>query len=181
MTMYCEKQLEVILAVVIVLFLFLVLKADYKRDVGVPVFNQKKEAVYELRGNIAKEGFYFFNEEQNMEELITACGGSRDELKFPNNAYEKVKKGTRVIFSTEVSMEKINTPALVNFFMPVSVNSASSEDLTLIPGIGIKTAKAIVAYRQSNKGIKDIHELIAVKGIGNKKLKTIMPYLTIEE
>jgi competence protein ComEA len=61
------------------------------------------------------------------------------------------------------------------------VNLSSEEDLTLIPGIGMKTAKAIISYRDKNNGIKDLQELTAVKGIGKKRLRLLMSYLTIEE
>jgi competence protein ComEA len=65
--------------------------------------------------------------------------------------------------------------------MPININHADSSDLVLIPGIGKKTAEAIISYRLENRGIKDIEELRAVKGLGVKRLGILRKYLTTEE
>ena len=59
----------------------------------------------------------------------------------------------------------------------VDVNTADVEELTRIPGIGPKTAEAIVAYRKDVGQFKKVEDLIEVKGIGPKKLETIRPFL----
>jgi competence ComEA-like helix-hairpin-helix protein len=59
----------------------------------------------------------------------------------------------------------------------VDVNTADVEELTRIPGIGPKTAEAIVAYRKDVGPFKTVEDLIEVKGIGPKKLETIRPFL----
>jgi competence protein ComEA len=59
----------------------------------------------------------------------------------------------------------------------IDINKADVEMLTQIPGIGPKTAEAIVAYRKDVGTFKTIEELVEVKGIGPKKLESIRPYL----
>jgi competence protein ComEA len=59
----------------------------------------------------------------------------------------------------------------------VDINTADVEELTRIPGIGPKTAEAIVAYRKDVGQFKKLDDLIEVKGIGPKKLETIRPFL----
>lgn len=59
----------------------------------------------------------------------------------------------------------------------VNINTADSKQLVALPGIGPKTAEAIVAYRQDNGKFKNIEELTKVKGIGDKTLEKIRPYL----
>jgi competence protein ComEA len=59
----------------------------------------------------------------------------------------------------------------------INVNTADVTELTEIPGIGPKTAEAIVAYRKENGQFKNLDDLIEVKGIGPKKLETIRPFL----
>ncbi len=63
----------------------------------------------------------------------------------------------------------------------IDLNSASVSELTLLPGIGPKTAEKIVELRQEHNGFNSINELLKVKGIGNKKLITIKKYLYIEK
>ena len=59
----------------------------------------------------------------------------------------------------------------------VNINTADKALLTEIPGIGPATADAILAYRQDNGNFKSIDELTKVKGIGEKSLAKLKPYL----
>lgn len=59
----------------------------------------------------------------------------------------------------------------------VDINTADKEMLTLLPGIGPVTADAIIAYRKTNGNFKSIDELTKVKGIGEKTLVKIKPFL----
>ena len=59
----------------------------------------------------------------------------------------------------------------------VNINTADKELLTQIPGIGPVTADAILAYRNDNGQFKSIDDLTKVKGIGNKTLEKLKPYL----
>ncbi|MBU1568605.1 MAG: ComEA family DNA-binding protein [Proteobacteria bacterium] len=59
----------------------------------------------------------------------------------------------------------------------VNINTADKELLTLLPGIGPVTAEAILAYRKDNGNFKSIDELTKVKGIGEKSLMKLKPFL----
>lgn len=61
----------------------------------------------------------------------------------------------------------------------VDINSADKEQLVALPGIGPKTAEAIVTYRKENGNFKSVEELTKVKGIGDKTLEKIRPYLQV--
>ncbi len=60
---------------------------------------------------------------------------------------------------------------------PVNINTASIEQLMEVPGIGASKAQAIVDYR-SGSPFKSTTELSNVKGIGEKLLAKITPYVT---
>lgn len=60
---------------------------------------------------------------------------------------------------------------------PVDVNVASVEQLMAIPGIGASKAQAIVEYRKV-KPFASAQELTNVKGIGDKMLAKIAPYVS---
>ncbi len=62
---------------------------------------------------------------------------------------------------------------------PLNVNSASQEELTVLPGIGPVTAERIVAYRTKKGPFKTVDDLILIKGIGQKTLEKIRPLVTI--
>jgi len=52
----------------------------------------------------------------------------------------------------------------------IDINTATSEQLTALKGVGFKKAQAIVNYRNKNGNFKTIESLSNVKGIG---LKTV--------
>ncbi|HPI93887.1 MAG TPA: helix-hairpin-helix domain-containing protein [Deltaproteobacteria bacterium] len=62
----------------------------------------------------------------------------------------------------------------------INVNTATAEQLTMLPGIGEKTAKAILSYRQANGPFKTLDEVAKVKGISKKKLDKLRQNLSIQ-
>ena len=63
----------------------------------------------------------------------------------------------------------------------MNLNTADSETLQTVPGIGPVTAEAIVTYRQEHGPFLSLSDLVAVPGIGDSTLQQIQPYLTVEE
>jgi len=61
----------------------------------------------------------------------------------------------------------------------VNINTADKETLVLLPGVGPVMAEAILAYRKDNGNFKSIDELTKVKGIGDKTLEKLKPFLQV--
>lgn len=61
----------------------------------------------------------------------------------------------------------------------ISLNTASASELDRLPGVGPATAAKILEYRKAHGGFASIDELLAVKGIGPKKLADMRPYLRL--
>ena len=55
----------------------------------------------------------------------------------------------------------------------INLNTATSEDLQTISGIGAKRAEDIIAYRESHGGFQSVDDLKNVSGIGDKTLEKI--------
>lgn len=53
----------------------------------------------------------------------------------------------------------------------IRLNSATAEELVLLPGLGEKTALRIIQYRDAHGGFGSVEELLQVEGIGEKKLE----------
>lgn len=62
---------------------------------------------------------------------------------------------------------------------PLDLNSAGVEQLELVPGIGPKTAAAIVDFRRKSGPFRRVEDLLAIKGISNRKLEEMRPYVTV--
>jgi len=62
---------------------------------------------------------------------------------------------------------------------PININTATAADLQQVPGIGPSTAQKIIDTRKSYGAFKSVDDLLAIKGIGPKKLEKMRKYLTV--
>lgn len=60
----------------------------------------------------------------------------------------------------------------------VNLNHATAAQLDLLPGVGEKAAKLIIAYR-AQQPFKRIEDLVKVKGFGKKRFEKLRPHLTV--
>jgi competence protein ComEA len=61
----------------------------------------------------------------------------------------------------------------------INLNSATTEQLQLLPGIGPSKAGAILQFRQ-RQPFRATYQLMGVKGIGRKTYRRLRPYLTVK-
>ena len=70
-------------------------------------------------------------------------------------------------------MTEPTAPSIIN------INTATVEDIQVLPGIGPLLAQRIVEYREENGPFETNGELMNVSGIGEKKLEEIWDYITV--
>lgn len=63
----------------------------------------------------------------------------------------------------------------------INLNSADPAALEQLPGIGPKKASDIAAYVRENGPLSSVEQLLEVKGIGEKTLENLRPYITVTE
>lgn len=61
----------------------------------------------------------------------------------------------------------------------VNLNTATSEELQTLSGVGPKKAEDIIAYRDANGGFQSIDDLKSVSGIGDKTFEKLAPFITV--
>src|SRR5437016_5467267 len=79
-----------------------------------------------------------------------------------------------LIFAASVDAGRKKQPA-----KPVSLNTATSEELQLVRGIGPATADKILQLRKSCGAFKSVDDLLAIRGLGAKRLEKMRQYLTV--
>ena len=79
-----------------------------------------------------------------------------------------------LIFSTSADAGRKKPPA-----KPVDLNTATSEELQQVPGIGPATAEKILQMRKSYGAFKSVDDLLAIRGLGAKRLEKMRKYLTV--
>lgn len=62
----------------------------------------------------------------------------------------------------------------------VNVNTATVEQLEVLPGIGEARAQAIVRLRKERGGIENLGELTQVRGVGEALLQKLRPHLALD-
>ena len=62
---------------------------------------------------------------------------------------------------------------------PSNINTADSTQLQLVPGTGPSTAEKILQMRKSYGAFKSVNELMAIRGLGPKRVEKMRKYLTV--
>ena len=62
---------------------------------------------------------------------------------------------------------------------PVNINTAGLMEIEALPNIGMSKAKDILEYRDKNGPFRSLDDLTKIKGIGEKTLEKIKPFITL--
>lgn len=112
--------------------------------------------------------------EKQIHERAALIDSLMNERTIADNR-EKIADVKKII-SNEDSRQKSNKN-----IPQVEINRATFDELVRIPQIGRVIANRIIEYRNTRGKFKDIEELIKIKGIGEKKLKSLKSYIYIEQ
>lgn len=62
---------------------------------------------------------------------------------------------------------------------PIDLNVANVKELQELPGVGAVTAQRIIDMRQKSGRFHRVEDLLAIRGISQKKLDALKPYVTV--
>ena len=75
---------------------------------------------------------------------------------------------------------RVARPAKKEVTGKLNLNTATEEQLMLLPSVGPSKAERVVTWRKKNGGFKRTADLRRVKGFGYKTFKRLEPYLDIK-
>jgi competence protein ComEA len=110
-----------------------------------------------------------------VQDVITAAGGASSNADMVRvNIAQIVRDGDQIHVPTQIAATPrpgaSNVP-LATPNGPIHINTATSEDLQRLPGVGPALAQAIIAYREANGPFKSMEDLDKVSGIGPARLQ----------
>jgi len=139
--------------------------------------------VVEIAGGVENPGIYCFEQQVNLGEVIERAGGlTRNAVLAQKSFLVELSNAAKVTIGTNPSSLKVETMEPEKrflYFIPINVNTAQADELVVLPGIGDKTARAIIQHRQKHGNFSKLDELKDVSGIGDYKFMRMKGYLTI--
>lgn len=141
-----------------------------------------RTVVVHVVGAVRRPGLYELPEGSRVDDAIRKAGGARGraDLGLVNLA-APVADGQQILVPRQASIgaPPVEVGAAQAPSGPVSLNSATLEQLDELPGIGPVTAEKILAYREEHGAFQSIDELDAVPGIGPARLEELRQLVTL--
>ncbi|MBI3753893.1 MAG: helix-hairpin-helix domain-containing protein [Deltaproteobacteria bacterium] len=116
---------------------------------------------------------------QTIVEIEEPSGLSR-VYSLPEGS--EIKNGSKITLHKDgaIDVGLMSGEKHIIFSIPLDINKAAAQDFEALPDIGPKLAERIVETRERLGGFKTVRDLKRVKGIGDKKLKKIQEWITVE-
>jgi competence protein ComEA len=139
-------------------------------------------AIVHVAGAVQRPGVYRMRDGERIQDAVRRAGGARRgaDLNAINLA-AKVADGQQVVVPRRVagaaqsgtSVPGTAAEAGTQSQPPVSLNTATAEQLDTLDGVGPATAQKILDWRREHGGFRSIDDLGEVPGIGPKKLAAL--------
>lgn len=137
-----------------------------------PVTPAPDTVLVEVTGEVPRPGWQRLEVGTLMAAVEAAGGASAGLPETP------VADGDRVVVAVDgVHVEPGADPLLVA--VPLDVNTAGAAVLATLPGVGERTAQALVTERQEHGPYYALDELTRAPGVGGSTVEALRPLLTI--
>ena len=131
-----------------------------------------------ISGEVSRPGVYVLPEGSRAEDAVAAAGGPTVEADLVRvNLARRLsdEEQLHIPRKSETTLEVAQPPPTAGQRPAgkLNINTATSEELQSLPGIGSGKAAAIVEYRRKNGPFDRIDDLVQVSGIGEGILGSI--------
>jgi competence protein ComEA len=142
---------------------------------GLTVERGSGELVVHVAGEVADPGVYRLKAGSRVADAVEHAGGpTRDALIDAINLAAKLADGQQVVVPAAMPGGVAVGPGATALpDAPISLGTATVEQLDTIEGIGPVTAADIVEFRDSKGGLSSIDELDQVAGIGPATMEAL--------
>jgi competence protein ComEA len=148
----------------------------------------------DVAGAVSRPGVVRLPPGARVEDAIAAAGGLATKADASELSLARlVQDGEKLIVPAIPSPtatrlpgatpDPIGTESVTDIATPgsvVHINTATLEELDTLPGVGPKTAQAILDYRSANGPFLSAEALLAVKGIGESTLARLRDLIVVD-
>ena len=172
-----------------------------------PTPTPKPEIAVHVTGAVRSPGVYYLSAGARVHEAIEKAGGKTDRADIHSlNLAAKIRDGEQIDVPEirqipDVKQDSPSSSAAQEYIIPTSpnssvipqpsmrrsapsdgarinINTATSQELQTLRGVGPAMAQRIIEYRQTSGGFSTVDDLTNVKGIGEKTLEKIRDRIT---
>lgn len=143
----------------------------------------------DVAGAVANPAVVELPEGSRIFEAIEKAGGLTKEADMRGtNQAEILTDGQKIYIPTKQELEKSQSDAMSFNFTDqtgtgqsklININTADSETLQQLTGVGPATAEKIINYRNENGKFKTIEDIKNVSGIGDKTFEKFRDKITV--
>jgi len=155
--------------------------------------NSVSSKIYvDVKGAILKPGMYCLKNSQRVFDAINLAGGLAEGADSNQINYAALLVDQMVIYVPKIGEDisrqqniskNCENGQKTNRSFPndqkINLNTATSEELQKITGIGAKKAQKIIEYRQKNGTFKKVDDLREISGFGEKIIENIRESITV--
>lgn len=136
--------------------------------------------IVHVDGAVNNPGVFQLRSDERVSDAVAAAGGLLNEADTKQvNLASKLEDGSKIYIPLKgESFKESESQSPQSSNGKININSASLDELCSIPGIGPKTAQAIIQTRAQEK-FSSIEDLMRVDGIGNKKFEKLKEHICV--
>ena len=118
------------------------------------------------------------DELQKVPGMDQALAQSIIQYRDTNGPFQSVDDLTKVQGISDQKLDSIQAYLTVE---KINVNTATAEEMQIIPGMDQALAQSIIQYREANGPFQSVDELTQVQGIDDQKLQSMQDFVTAEK
>lgn len=137
--------------------------------------------VVKLTGAARQNGIYFLREKETLAGFLKIAGVMVREQADPELLETTLRAGQTISLNSgdRIVIGEMEAAERLALDLPIDLNRATLEELTMVSGIGERTAEKILSFRNDTGPFRTVEDLQKIPGIKEKKLSRLRKYFYV--